>query len=284
MNVGISRAQAMRLLIAAIGIALSIATLAAQGEAPAGRGGRGQGAPGGQGGRGGQQAPASARAAAPIDLTGYWVSLVTDDWRWRMVTPPKGDVNFIPVTDAARRAAQEWDPAKDEAAGDACKGYGAGGIMRLPGRLHITWDGDNVLKMEIDNGTQTRLFTFGNPQPPSGEPTWQGFSVANWELPGAARGRRGGGPAAGPRPGSTLKVLTTRMRPGYWQKNGVPYSGNAVMTEWFTTITEPDGSTYLLATKLLEDPQYIQGGYYRTVQFKKQNDATGWNPQPCSAR
>jgi hypothetical protein len=245
-----------------------------------------------QAGRGGAaQVPPSARVAAAVDLTGYWVSLVTDDWRWRAVTPPKGDVLYIPVTDAARQAAQSWDPAKDEAAGEACKGYGAGGIMRLPERLHITWQDDNTLKMEIDTGTQTRTFHFGNAQPPTGDPDWQGFSIATWELPGnaggggAGFGRRGGAAAPpGPRPGASMKVVTTRMRPGYWQKNGVPYSGNARMTEWFTTLGEPTGETYLLVTKLLEDPQYIQGGYYRTVQFKKQNDATGWNPTPCSAR
>src|SRR4051812_433780 len=170
----------------------------------------------------GQAAPAAARTTAPLDLTGYWVSLITDDWRWRAVTPPKGDVLYIPVTDAARRAAQEWDPAKDEAAGEACRGDGAGGIMRLPGRLHITWDNDNTLKMEIDTGTQTRVFNFGNAQPPAGEATWQGFSVAQWELPSGARGARGRGPAPGPKPGAALRVETMKMRPGYWQKNGVP--------------------------------------------------------------
>jgi hypothetical protein len=228
-------------------------------------------------------APAVAgRSSAPIDLTGYWVSLVADDWRWRMVTPPKGDVLYLPVTEAARRAAEQWDPAKDEAAGEACRGYGAGGIMRLPGRLHVTWENDNTLKIDLDTGTQTRVFNFGSVQVPAGEPTWQGFSVASWDLPGRGRaGRAGGSPA---RPGTSLKVVTTHMRPGYWQKNGVPYSANATMTEWFTTISEPDGNTYLLVTKLLEDPQFIQGGYYRTVQFKKQNDATGWNPTSCSAR
>jgi hypothetical protein len=272
-------------VLAAAALSLAIATLAVSAEQAAqqpAQGGRGQGG-GGRGG--GQQPPAAARTAAPIDLTGYWVSLITDDWRWRMVTPPKGDVLYMPVTDAARQAAQQWDPAKDEAAGEACKGYGAAGIMRLPGRLHITWENDNVLKIETDTGMQTRVLNFGNAQPPAGEPTWQGFSLATWELPGGGGrggGRRGGG--AGPRPGSSMRVVTTRMRPGYWQKNGLPYSANATMTEWFTTITEPDNNTYLLVTKLLEDPQYIQGAYYRTVQFRKQNDAMGWNPTPCSAR
>ena len=229
------------------------------------------------------QAPPTARAAAPIDLTGQWVSLVTDDWRWRMVTPPKGDVLYLPVNDAGRRAAEQWDPARDEAAGEACRAFGAGGIMHMPGRLRISWENDTTLKLETDTGQQTRLFNFGDAQPPAGEPTWQGFSAARWELPGGGGGR-GRGAAAGPRPGSSMRVVTTRMRPGYYRRNGVPYGANATMTEWFTTITEPDGNTYLLVTKILEDPQYIQGAYVRTVQFKKQSDTSGWNPIPCSAR
>ena len=123
------------------------------------------------------------RAAAPIDLTGYWVSLVTDDWRWRMVTPPKGDVLYLPVNDEGKRVAEAWDPAKDEAAGEACRAYGAGGIMHLPGRLHITWENDTTLKVETDTGQQTRLFAFGGTEP-DGEATWQGSSAATWDLPG----------------------------------------------------------------------------------------------------
>jgi hypothetical protein len=238
-------------------------------------GGRGQGAAG----------AASARESAPLDLTGQWVSLVTDDWRWRMVVPPKGDVLYLPVNDAGRKAAEQWDPAKDDANGEACRAYGAGGIMHMPGRLRISWENDNTLKVETDTGQQTRLFNFGASQPPSGEPTWQGFSAAAWELPGAGgRGRRGGG--AGPaapttRPGSSLRSVTTRMRPGYLRRNGVPYGANATLTEWLTTITEPDGNTYLLVTNILEDAQYLNAPYVRTVQFRKQTDTSGWNPTPC---
>jgi len=242
------------------------------------RGGRGQG--------GG--VAASARESAPLDLTGQWVSLVTDDWRWRMIVPPKGDVLYLPVNDAGRRAAEQWDPAKDEASGEACRAYGAGGIMHMPERLRISWESDNALKVETDTGQQTRHFNFGASQP-SGEPTWQGYSVAAWELPGAGGGRggrRGGGGGAGAtgtplRPGSSMRAVTTRMRPGYYRRNGVPYGANATLTEWFTTITEPDGNTYLLVTNILEDAQYLNAPYVRTVQFKKQTDTSGWNPTPC---
>src|SRR3954463_749474 len=101
--------------------------------------------------------PPAAKAAAPIDLTGTWVSVVTQDWRWRMVTPPKGDYESIPITLEAKKVGDSWDPARDEAAGEACKGYGAPAIMALPSRLHITWQDASTMKVEVDTGTQTRL-------------------------------------------------------------------------------------------------------------------------------
>ena len=195
-----------------------------------------------------------------------------------MLTPPKGNVDYMPVNADARRVAGEWDPAKDEAAGEACRGYGAGGIMRLPSRLHITWQDANTLKVEIDAGMQTRLFHFGQTQaPPSEAPSWQGYSRAQWDVPGTR------GAAGAPRDGQ-LKVVTTRLRPGYLRKNGVPYSGNAMLTEYFVVLTDDDGTQYLAVTTMLEDPQYLTLPWVRTSQFKKQSNAAGWNPTPCSAR
>jgi hypothetical protein len=230
-----------------------------------------------------QPARVTARASAPVDLTGQWVSLVTDDWRWRMVVPPKGDTLYLPVNDAGRKMAAEWDAARDAAAGEACRGYGAGGIMHLPGRLRIAWDGDDTLKLETDTGQQTRVFQFNPPAAPPGEATWQGLSRAAWEVPGAGgRGRGGrGAPVGGERPGSSMRVTTTNMRLGYYRRNGVPYGAGATMTEWFTALIEPDGNTYLLVTKILEDSQYMSAPYIRTVQFKKEATPAGWNPVPC---
>jgi hypothetical protein len=238
--------------------------------------------------------PPSGRAAAPIDLTGYWVSLITDDWRWRMMTPPKGDYMYLPLNAEGRRVTEAWDPDKDAAAGEECRAYGAAGVMRLPGRLHITWESDNILKIETDAGTQTRRFHFGAASAPAGERTWQGHSVARWDLPGGGR-RAGGGvppvaysdgarPAAGrPRTGS-LRVVTNHMKAGYFRKNGVPYSENAVFTEHYVTLVEPTSDEYLVLTMILEDPQFLAAPYIRSVQFKKQSDATGWKPTGCSAK
>ena len=233
--------------------------------------------------------PVVPRAGAPFDIAGYWVSLVTDDWRYRMLTPPKGNVDYLPITAEGRRVTNEWDPAKDAAAGEQCKAYGAGGIMRLPARLHITWDDDHTIKMEIDAGTQTRRFFFDStPQiatvhPPPAQPSLQGYSLARWEFPPAGRG--GGAPARGgaPRVGQ-LRVVTNRLRPGYVRKNGVPYGPNTTLTEYFVRLVDTGGQEYLVVTTMLDDPTYFQPAYIKTYQFKKQRDATGWNPRACGAK
>src|SRR5439155_16676480 len=194
--------------------------------------------------RSGAQTATSPQAAAPIDLTGYWVSLVTDNWTYRVITPPKGDYLYLPLNAEARRIADTWDPAKDEAAGEQCKGYGPVGVMRMPTRLHITWQTANILKLDTDTGTQTRLLHFGTAEAQTVPRTWQGYSIAEWQFPGMGRGR---GVQGGTSKTGTLKVITTQMRPGYIHKNGVPYSENAVLTEYFT-IVEDKGLTILVDT------------------------------------
>jgi hypothetical protein len=231
--------------------------------------------------RGGPAAPPQPpRVAAPIDLTGYWVALVTNEWRWRMLTPPKGDYATIPINAEARRVADTWDPARDEANGNQCRSYGAAIIMQVPTRLHVTWENDTTLKMETDAGTQTRLFSFGAPQPPTGESTWQGFSVAEWQI---ARGRGREAQAQPVTRTGTLKVVTTRMKSGYLRKNGVPYGERAVVTEYFNRVSGPGGD-YLNVLSIVEDPQYLTGPYTRSMQFRREPDGSKWKPEPCSVR
>ena len=224
------------------------------------------------------QAPAPAstpKASAPIDLSGYWVSLITEDWHYRMVTPPKGMFQGVPMTAEATTVANSWDPAKDEAAQLQCRAYGAAGIMRLPGRLHITWQDDQTLRVDTDAGTQTRLLQF-RPSAPGGQPTWQGHSIAEWETRLAGR-------AAAPVRTGSLKVVTTNMRSGYLRKNGIPYSDKAVLTEYVDVIQHSDGSQLLIVTSVVEDPQYLRIPFETSSHFKKQKDSTGWEPTPCSA-
>jgi len=225
-------------------------------------------------GRGGSGAAATARATAPIDVTGYWVSFITEDWRYRMVTPPKGDYRGVPVTKAALQIINAWDPAADERAGNQCKSYGAAAIMRVPGRIHITWEDDNTLRLDTDAGMQTRLFQFGSSRAAQGKPTWQGRSAARWETPGGRGGSATGG---------TLNVATTNMRAGYLRKNGVPYSEHAALTEYFELAPLPSGGQLLMVTAIVDDPEYLTQPFIVSSNFKKEADASKWDPTPCSS-
>ena len=234
------------------------------------------------------QPPRTAKAAAPVDLTGQWVSVISEDWRWRMVTPLKGDYANLPVNAAARVAGDQWDPAKDEAAGEQCKGYGAMAIMREPGRFRVSWQDDNTLKIETDSGQQTRVLHFGQKEPPAGTAaTLQGYSIAEWEGPPGGRPiglALGTGQRAG-RQSNTLKVVTTRIKPGYLRKNGVPFSENAKLTEYFDKFEEPDGTEWFVITTVAEDPVYLLGPWLTSLNFKKEkeSDRGKWRPTPCSA-
>jgi hypothetical protein len=74
------------------------------------------------------------------------------------------------------------------------------------------------------------------------------------------------------------------MKPGYLQKNGVPYSGNAVVTEYFSRTMEGNGDSWLIVTTVVEDPQYLTARFVRSTHFKKLADSSGWNPTTCAAR
>jgi hypothetical protein len=227
--------------------------------------------------------PASARASAPFDPAGVWVSVVTEDWRWRMVTPAKGDVLGIPLNPQGLQVARAWDYVKDTAAGNECKAYGAGGIMRMPTRLRIGWQDDDTLKIETDAGQQTRLLFFGPSRQPSRLRTLHGVSVAEWTdvFTGVGRGARGGSRGAPPYGTGAIRVVTTNLLDGYLRKNGVPYSQNAVVTEYFDRVPGPDGAQWLVVKTTVTDPTYLMQPYLTSAHFMLEPDGSKWLPTRC---
>ena len=224
--------------------------------------------------------PPTPRAAAPVDLTGQWVAVVNEDWRYRMTVPPKGDYGGVPLNPNGRRTADAFDPARDDASGEQCRAYGVAGLMRMPTRVRISWADEQTLKIESDAGTQTRTLVFGPARGQGGD--WQGVSVASWDRSAPVVG---GGffPGGGGRGGS-LKVVTTRMKPGYLRRNGVPYSADTVVTEYFDRFDVPGGDSLLVVSTEVVDPTYLAQPYWTSSHFKKQNDTSGWNPTPCAVR
>ncbi|HTT04392.1 MAG TPA: hypothetical protein VMF64_03820 [Steroidobacteraceae bacterium] len=226
----------------------------------------------------------SARDSAPVDMTGYFVSIITQDWLYRMVVPQRGQYAGIPITLRARQFADAWNRSADEAAGKQCEAYGAAAIMRIPTHLHISWQDDETLKVQTDAGMQVRLLLF---KPTAGQmrapPSWQGISVAQWmpylEGPGfvGAAPRRGVRAHAG-----WLQVSTTDMLAGLLRKNGVPYSAQTHMSENWVLNGEQQQAQWLTVTTTLNDPEYLQVPYVLNSIFQRQADAAQWDPAPCS--
>ena len=224
--------------------------------------------------------PPTARAAAPIDLTGYWVSVISEDWRWRMVTPAKGDFASVPLNAEGRKVAGQWDPVAERSVAAECRAFGAAALLRLPTRLHITWLDDTTLKLETDAGTQTRLVHFAAAPAAKGERSRQGYSSAEWfkqpQSAGLGFGGRGGGFTGG-----NLKVVTSNMTGGYLRKNGVPYSDDTVLTEYFNRHDEPNGDQWITTTRVVEDAKYLQVPFITSESFKKEPDGSRWHPTGC---
>ncbi len=231
--------------------------------------------------RGAPQAPPSSpRAAAPIDLTGQWVAIVNEDWRWRMVTPPKGDYASVPLNDEGRRVADQWDPSQD----GACEAHGAAALLRMPTRLRIRWDGDARLILETDAGRQVRNLELGA-QPAATAASLQGQSAAKWVTPPRAAGGPGLAGAGGgaTRSGGYLEVKTSNLTPGWLRRNGVPYSEDAVVTEYFARFAAPNGDEWLMVTTIVDDPRYLTQRHIVSNHFRKEAEGGRWNPRACGA-
>jgi hypothetical protein len=220
---------------------------------------------------------ATPRASAPIDLTGTWVSIVNEDWRWRMVTPPPGDYPGIPLNPAGQKLAQAWDPAMN----GSCQAFGAAALLRMPTRVRIAWEGERTLKLETDNGQQVRRLMFGSQARPAHR-TLQGQSGAEWVRTLPPSNPFGlafpGGP---PPPGGGLKVVTTHTSGGWLRRNGVPYSENAVVTEYFDRFPVPNGGEWFVVTTVVDDPIYLLRPFVTSSHFRREMDDSKWLPRPC---
>jgi len=233
---------------------------------------------------------APGRAEAPIDLTGNWVSVVNEDWAYRMLTPAIGDTMSIPLKPNAQEVADNWDLEADNAAGLQCKAFGAARIMRVPTRLKISWQDDYTLRIDTDSGSQTRLFHFSDTgrrpllnmmlEGATREKSLQGYSVADWENIMINRVSTAG-PDDVPPPGGNLKVITTRLEAGYLRPNGVPYSEDTVLTEFYNRLTDPQGEEWFVVTTIVDDPTYLNSPYVTTTHFRREADDSKWNPSPC---
>lgn len=222
----------------------------------------------------------SARAGAPVDLTGYWVSVVTEDWAWRMRTPPPGDYASVPLNAEGRRIADSWTVEQD----GSCLAHGAAAALRMPTRAHITWDDDNTLRIDIDNGMQTRLLHFRAEDALNQPPSLQGNSIARWLTTVSVTGSGATGgiltSELAVAPWASLEARTVDMQAAWLRPNGVPYSSDAVLIEYFDRFADGDDEWFTVTT-IVEDPAYLAEPFVVSSNFKREADGSRWNPAPC---
>jgi hypothetical protein len=315
------RLRSILVAAAALAGALAIVQGGLVAQAPAQQPAQGAPAQGGRQGGGGRgqagapQAPQTAQQAALFDLTGTWVSVVNQDWYYRMITPTKGQYGGVPLTAAARTIADQFDPAPYGGANYQtsgiidCRAYGAPNVMRMPTRVRIAWDSANVLKIETDWGQQTRFIRFdpariygdiqqdlmmGIVPASTGAPSLQGSSTAMWERPYQinaniwTRGPTGRGGGLGTirqseqQPGGSMAVLTTNLSGGWLRRNGVPYSARARVVEHYRPFQDPTGAQWFNVTIQVTDPEYLQRPFNTTADFRKEPDNSKWAPHPCA--
>jgi len=255
--------------------------------------------------------------AALFDLTGYWVSVITEDWRWRMMTANKGDYASVPLNAAGRKLADQFDPALYGGAGYHisqlidCRAFGAAGLMRMPIRVHISWQDGNDLKLETDRGQQTRHLHFVPDHPYEtaeqpvtaqaqlaqghhGAASAQGYSVAVWEQayrfdassfqrgpPANDRGGLGRVAVNMAQPGGDLAVVTGNLTAGWLRRNGVPYGVQTHLVEHYQPFEDPTGGQWFDVTTEVDDPQYLNAPFVTSSDFEKEADGSKWSPHPC---
>ena len=226
----------------------------------------------------------SPREMAPVNLTeenleGQWVSIINEDWLWRMRIPDKGDFSSIPYNPQGIQKGQSWV----ETTSGSCLAYGAAGIMRQPLRFRLQWETDSVLKLETDFGQQIRRFIFNSEPPQDIQNTLQGYSKASWEYDQFPdRGffglvnPRDNGPQYG-----SLKVETDHLTEAWLRANGAPVSENAKVIELFDFFKGPDDSDWLVITTIVQDPTYLYEDFVTSSHFRREADRSMWDPRPC---
>ncbi len=238
-------------------------------------------------------APADARSRAPVDLTGYWVAVVTEDWRYRMMTPDKGDFTGVPLNAAGRAVMAKWDPARDEAGGEACRAYGAAAIMRAPDAAAYHLAGWQHPEGRHGRRRADAAVPFHGHGSAGGGTELAGIfgsavgrhATARWlrrchrpppDHRRRARHRR-------PDPGWVPAGHDDAVATGYLRKNGVPYGAGTTVEEYFDSFREPNGDVWLVVTGIVTDPEYLDQNFITSSQFRK-TDASRWTPTPCQAQ
>jgi hypothetical protein len=192
------------------------------------------------------------QAFAQTDIAGEWASRLHEDQPHRQPGPHIGDYTGLPVNDAARLRADSWDASiqsvREHQDQPLTSVYGFHGIANLRVSKVVDPVTQQVVAYSIfrspgTGGTRV-IWMDGRARPPEYAPhTWQGFSVGRWN-------------------GGMLTVQTTHIKAGTIQRNGVPHTDRATVTEYFMR-----HGAYLTIVAVTDEPEYLEEPLVRSSTF-----------------
>ena len=193
----------------------------------------------------------SAPALAQTDLAGVWAPLMHEDQPERGPGPEIGDYLGLPITAAMRLRAESWDASILTVPEHRCKPHPSTYGFRGVGNLRITTQVDDktqsIIKLHTHIQWQEQrrdIWMDGRPHPPEyAAHTWAGFSTGRWD-------------------GNSLEVVTSHLKVGWLQRNGVAHSDRATMTERFIR-----HGNYLTVVTMVDDPIYLEEPFIRTTNW-----------------
>lgn len=206
----------------------------------------------------------SGPAFAQVDLTGDWANRYHEDYWHRQAGPEIGDYVGLPINEAGRMKAESWMQAALAEPERQCIPHVATYFMRGPANMRISKLVDPI-SMEVVayqifpvHHSLRTIWMDGRPHPPEyAKHTWAGFSTGAWE-------------------GNKLKVTTTHIKWGWLQRNGVPATDEAVMTEWFSRHGD-----YLTVAFSVDDPAFLSEPLMRTSDWAREDNLRVAGTFPC---
>jgi hypothetical protein len=202
---------------------------------------------------------AARPACAQNDLSGEWANLLHEDVNHRNDAigggPRIGDYAGLPINAAARARADAWDaaiytlPEHQTIFAPAQYWARGGGNMRI--QKVVDDDTQQLIAYKIYRaaagaGIIRMIWMDGREHPPEyAAHTWQGFSTGRWE-------------------GAMLTVKTTHVKEGWIQRNGVPSSDRATVTEHIVRHGD-----VLTIVSIVDDPVYLDEPLIRSTNWRE---------------
>jgi hypothetical protein len=201
-------------------------------------------------------------------MNGYWNPLGHQDANHYLAGPDPGDFSGLPITDAARKAAQQYDADEFEQPELMCRPFMATYAPRTLSTMRI-WDTTDSQTEEQIKIETTMAFAAphrtiwmpasNHPYPsPAAPHTWQGYSTGKWV-------------------GNVLWVHTDHLKQGYLQRSqGLLLSDKTTMDE---RIFRYDN--ILVDIMMIVDPAYLSRPfiYSKLYAYIPQGNM---DPYPCA--